>query len=143
MARIANAAKCSPKDLILTARQPRQSLGLRGGGGRRGNAGCHLPFLQPREDPVGPERCVLDACRKLPAAAMHISSVIVLARTSSVPRKMPGKPTELLTWLGKSLRPVADDGAPASLASHGQISGIGLAQTKTIASCAIPLSTPA
>jgi len=31
------------------------------------------------------------------AAAMHISSVIVLARTSSAPRKMPGKPSELFT----------------------------------------------
>jgi hypothetical protein len=29
------------------------------------------------------------------------------ARTSSAPRKMPGKPSELLTWLGKSERPVA------------------------------------
>ena len=63
---------------------------------------------------------------------MHISSVIVLARTSRVPRKMPGKPSELLTWLGKSERPVATTAAPASLASQGQISGIGLAQTKTI-----------
>ncbi len=65
---------------------------------------------------------------------MHISSVIVLARTSSVPRKMPGNPMELLTWLGKSLRPVATTAAPAALASHGHISGIGLEHTKTMGS---------
>src|SRR4030042_1949968 len=51
---------------------------------------------------------------------MHISSVIVLARTSRAPRKMPGKPSELLTWLGKSERPGATILAPASLASQGQ-----------------------
>src|SRR5207249_1031970 len=31
------------------------------------------------------------------AAAMHISSVMVFARTSKVPRKMPGNPSELFT----------------------------------------------
>src|SRR3989441_471506 len=62
------------------------------------------------------------------AAAMHISSVIVRARTSSVPRKIPGKPRLLLTWFGKSDRPVAITRAPASAASHGQISGTGLDQ---------------
>src|SRR3989442_666158 len=56
------------------------------------------------------------------AAAMHISSVIVRARTSSVPRKIPGNPSELLTWFGKSERPVAMTRAPASAASHGHIS---------------------
>ena len=71
---------------------------------------------------------------------MHISSVIVLARTSSAPRKMPGKPSELFTWLGKSRAAGGDDAAPASLASHGQISGTGLAQAKTIASWAIALT---
>ena len=30
-----------------------------------------------------------------------------VARTSSAPRKMNGKPSTLLTWFGKSLRPVA------------------------------------
>ena len=39
----------------------------------------------------------------------------------------------MLTWLGKSDLPVATILAPASLASHGQISGTGLAQAKTIA----------
>ena len=68
---------------------------------------------------------------------MHISSVMVFARTSRVPRKMPGKPIELLTWLGKSERPVATTAAPASLASHGHISGMGLAQTKTMGSGAM------
>src|SRR5512142_97041 len=64
---------------------------------------------------------------------MHISSVMVVALTSSVPRKMAGKPMELLTWLGKSDRPVATTFIPASLASQGQISGIGLAQKKPMA----------
>src|SRR5450756_65189 len=70
---------------------------------------------------------------------MHISSVMVLARTSRVPRKMPGKPIELLTWFGKSERPVATTAAPAALASQGHISGTGLAQMKTIGSGAIAL----
>ncbi len=34
------------------------------------------------------------------AAAIFISSLIVVARTSSAPRKMKGKPRTLLTWLG-------------------------------------------
>ena len=33
-------------------------------------------------------------------AASFISSLIALARTSSAPRKMPGNPRTLLTWLG-------------------------------------------
>jgi len=41
--------------------------------------------------------------------------------------------------LGKSERPVATILAPASFASHGQISGIGLASAKTMASLAIVL----
>jgi len=68
------------------------------------------------------------------AAAKHISSVMVRARTSNAPRKIPGNPRELLTWLGKSERPVATTTAPASFASHGQISGTGLAQANKIAS---------
>src|SRR5512139_3616159 len=64
------------------------------------------------------------------AATMHMSSVIVFAPTSRTPRNMAGKPTELFTWLGKSDLPVPIILAPASLASHGQISGIGLAQMK-------------
>ena len=71
------------------------------------------------------------------AAAMHMSSVIVFALTSKTPRKMAGNPRLLLTWLGKSLRPVATTRAPASSASHGQISGIGLAQAKTMESFAM------
>ena len=34
------------------------------------------------------------------AAAVFISSVIWVARTSSAPRKMPGKQSTLLIWLG-------------------------------------------
>jgi len=33
-------------------------------------------------------------------AASFISSLMALARTSSAPRKMPGKPRTLFTWLG-------------------------------------------
>ena len=68
------------------------------------------------------------------AAAIAISSVIVVAKTSSVPRKIPGKPIELFTWLGKSERPVPTILTPASFASHGQISGIGFAMMNAIAS---------
>src|SRR3989475_13110834 len=71
------------------------------------------------------------------AAAMHISSLIILALTSNVPLKIPGNPRELLTWLGKSDRPVATILAPASFASQGQISGMGFAQAKIIESFAI------
>ena len=79
------------------------------------------------------ERLVSAMPASAAAAATHISSVIVRARTSSAPRKMPGKPRELLTWLAKSPRPVATTAAPAAIASHGHISGIGLAHRKTIA----------
>src|SRR5467141_4470698 len=71
------------------------------------------------------------------AAAMHISSLIILALTSSVPLKIPGNPRELLTWLGKSDLPVATIFAPASFASQGQTSGIGLAQAKITESSAM------
>ena len=40
------------------------------------------------------------------AAASFISSVICFARPSNAPLKIPGKATTLLTWLGKSERPV-------------------------------------
>ena len=39
--------------------------------------------------------------------ASFISSLIVVAPTSSAPRKMNGKQRTLLTWFGKSERPVA------------------------------------
>src|SRR2546426_3676748 len=51
--------------------------------------------------------------------------------------EIPGKPKELFTWFGKSDRPVAMTRAPASAASHGQISGTGFAITKRMASSAI------
>src|SRR6476646_7067114 len=61
------------------------------------------------------------------AAASLCWSVILDMLWSSAPRKMPGNAKELLTWLGKSLRPVAMIAAPAALASSGIISGTGLA----------------
>src|SRR5574344_1205914 len=68
---------------------------------------------------------------------MHISSVMVFALTSSTPRKMAGNPMELLTWLGKSDLPVANTLHPCSLASQGQISGMGLAVAKMTGSSAM------
>ncbi|HCC49171.1 MAG TPA: hypothetical protein DEQ38_13800 [Elusimicrobia bacterium] len=40
----------------------------------------------------------------------------------------------MFTWFGKSERPVATTRAPASLASQGHISGMGLAVRKQMAS---------
>ena len=68
------------------------------------------------------------------AAASFISSVICFARPSNAPLKIPGKATTLLTWLGKSERPVPTTLAPAFLARSGIISGVGLAMAKRIAS---------
>ena len=68
---------------------------------------------------------------------MAMRLLIVRARTSNTPRKSPGKTSELLTWLGKSLRPVATICAPALRATSGQISGTGLAQASTTAFVAI------
>ena len=53
------------------------------------------------------------------------------------PRKMPGNASTLLTWFGKSLRPVDTTAAPAAFASSGKISGVGFAHAKMIASFAI------
>src|SRR2546428_777710 len=72
------------------------------------------------------------------AAAITMPSVIVLARTSSAPLKMPGNRMLLFTWFGKSDRPVATISAPAAIASLGHISGTGFARRKTIALLAIP-----
>jgi len=46
-------------------------------------------------------------------AATHIVSEIVFALASSVPLNIPGNPSELLTWFGKSDLPVATTFAPA------------------------------
>ena len=51
------------------------------------------------------------------AAAIFISSLMSDARTSKVPRKMPGNARTLLIWLGKSLRPVEMTFAPPAFAS--------------------------
>ncbi len=72
------------------------------------------------------------------AAARHILSVIVVALTSRTPRNIAGNPMELLTWFGKSERPVANTFAPRSFASQGHISGTGFAVANTIGSDAIP-----
>ena len=67
------------------------------------------------------------------AAASFISSLISRARTSSTPRKRPGKQSTLLIWFGKSVRPVAMT-ATCGAASSGRISGSGLAIAKTMGS---------
>jgi hypothetical protein len=74
-------------------------------------------------------------------AASFISSLIVVARTSSAPRKMNGKPRTLFTWFGKSERPVATiaSGRAFTAASYG-ISGSGFASAKIIGSGAIDFS---
>ena len=62
-----------------------------------------------------------------------MSWVISLARASSAPRKMKGKPSTLLTWLGKSERPVAmTRSLRAAMAFCGRISGLGLASANTM-----------
>ena len=43
---------------------------------------------------------------------------------------MPGKPSTLLIWFGKSLRPVPTTAAPAASATSGKISGTGFAIAK-------------
>src|SRR5207249_2153129 len=66
-------------------------------------------------------------------AAISISPLIFLARTSSAPRKMKGKPSTLFTWFGKSERPVAMIASGrACRASSGMISGVGFASPNTI-----------
>ncbi len=57
------------------------------------------------------------------AAASFISSVIYVARPSSAPLKIPGNAITLLTWFGKSERPVPTTFAPAAFATSGIISG--------------------
>ena len=66
-------------------------------------------------------------------AAISISSVTRVAPASSSPRKIPGKASTLLIWLGSSLRPVATIAAWRR-ATTGSISGSGFARAKTIAS---------
>ncbi len=65
-------------------------------------------------------------------AAIFISSLMSRARASRAPRKMPGKPSALLTF-----RPSSAATAPASRASSGHISGTGLAMANTIGPGAI------
>ena len=47
---------------------------------------------------------------------------------------MPGNATTLLTWFGKSLRPVPTILAPAAFATSGMISGTGLAMANRMES---------
>ncbi len=63
--------------------------------------------------------------------ASFIASFTVVAPTSSAPRKMNGKHSTLLTWFGKSERPVAMTASGrAAFARSGMISGSGLASAR-------------
>ena len=66
------------------------------------------------------------------AALIAIPSVIWRALQSNAPLRIPGKPNELLTWLGKSPLPVATMNAPASW-QHMDYLGYRVAHVKTIA----------
>src|SRR5438876_8068697 len=118
-------------------RLPRDSLFHRlecdGGGLPR----KHVDLIHRGHDVRLVEAFFLRDLRELRGPAMHISSVMVRARTSRVPRKILGRPRLLFTWFGKSDRPVAMTRAPASAASQGQISGTGFAITKRMASSAM------
>src|SRR5512145_2530401 len=72
------------------------------------------------------------------AAASFIASDTLVARQSSAPRKMYGNPRTLLTWFGKSERPVATIASGrAVIASGYEISGSGFASANTIGRSAI------
>ena len=75
-------------------------------------------------------------CANASAAANFISSVILDARTSIAPRKIPGNTATLLIWLGASERPVPAMRTPAAFISAYVASGLGLAIANTIASSA-------
>ena len=81
------------------------------------------------------------SCAIASTAAFFISSLIAVAPTSSAPRKMKGKHRTLLTWLGKSERPVQIIASGRALrASSGMISGFGLASAITSGLSAIALT---
>ena len=81
------------------------------------------------------------SCAIASTAAIFISSLIAVAPTSSAPRKMKGKHRTLLTWLGKSERPVQIIASGRALrASSGMISGVGLASAITSGLSAIALT---
>ena len=96
--------------------------------GTRGSNGEGMTRSSRRSSPTSSARAV--------AAATFIPSVIAVACTSKAPRKMPGKASTLLIWLGKSERPVATTRAYL-WARSGCTSGVGLARPKMIESAAI------
>ena len=64
-----------------------------------------------------------------------ICEMCIRDRPSRAPLKIPGNAITLLTWLGKSERPVPTTFAPAALATSGIISGTGLAIANIIEMC--------
>jgi hypothetical protein len=80
----------------------------------RGSNGFGMMYSRPKRSEETPYAFAtmsgtssLASCASACAAASFIGSLIALARVSSAPRKMKGKPSTLFTWFGKSDRPVA------------------------------------
>ena len=88
---------------------------------------CVSPLSKPRATASdGGSRA---SCAIASTAACFISSLIAVAPTSSAPRKMKGKQRTLLTWFGKSERPVQIMASGRALrASSGMISGVGIGE---------------
>src|SRR5437868_11195182 len=100
--------------------------------------GINDPGPKPWASPLSKPRATASdggsraSCAIASTAACFISSLIAVAPTSSAPRKMKGKHRTLLTWLGKSDRPVQIIASGRALrASSGMISGFGLASAIT------------
>jgi hypothetical protein len=73
----------------------------------RGSNGLGMMYSRPKWNSCPPYAALTlsgTSCRASAAsaceAASFISSLIDFARTSSAPRKMPGNPRRLFTWLG-------------------------------------------
>ena len=75
--------------------------------------------------------------------AIFICSLMQVAPTSRAPRNRYGKQMTLLTWLGRSERPVAMIASGrAFFATSGGISGTGLARAMMMGLVAMFLSMP-
>ena len=106
---------------------------------RRGSNGLGIRYSVPNfnsSPPYAPATTSFDSANAKSAIARTVASfmasLMVVAPTSNAPRKMNGKHKTLLTWFGKSERPVPIiTSGRAALASGGQISGCGLASANT------------
>jgi hypothetical protein len=93
-----------------------------GCGDGRGDGRGYLGVQRACDDVV--DRKVLRRELRDGAAASFMAGVMRRAPASRAPRKMPGKASTLLIWLGKSLRPVATTAAHRSRAFQ-VISAVG------------------